>query len=65
LIVNYRASVAVSEAPGTIRIERAITARGAALYAGFLLPHLRPDMVVLDCGCAQATISTSLRRSDA
>jgi ubiquinone/menaquinone biosynthesis C-methylase UbiE len=50
----------VSEAPGTIRIERAITARGAALYAGFLLPHLRPDMVVLDCGCGQATISIGL-----
>lgn len=50
----------MGEAPGTIRIERAITARGAALYAGFLLPHLRPDMVVLDCGCGQATISIGL-----
>src|SRR5260370_33203102 len=60
LIINYRASVAMSEARRTIRIERAITARGAALYAGFLLPHLRPDMVVLDCGCGQATISIGL-----
>jgi ubiquinone/menaquinone biosynthesis C-methylase UbiE len=59
-IINYRASVAVSEAPGTIRIERAIAARSAALYADFLLPHLRPDMVLLDCGCGQATISIGL-----
>jgi ubiquinone/menaquinone biosynthesis C-methylase UbiE len=43
-----------------MRIESAITARGAAVYADFLLRHLRPDMVVLDCGCGPATISMGL-----
>ena len=41
-------------------IERAIKARSADVYAGFLLPYLRPDMVVLDCGCGEATITLGL-----
>jgi ubiquinone/menaquinone biosynthesis C-methylase UbiE len=38
----------------------AINARGAEIYADFLLPHLRPDMAVLDCGCGQGTITMGL-----
>ena len=41
-------------------IERAIEARSAEVYAGFLLPYLRPDMAVLDCGCGEATITLGL-----
>jgi SAM-dependent methyltransferase len=40
--------------------EAALEARGAATYAGFLLPHLGPDMTVLDCGCGEATITLGL-----
>ena len=40
--------------------ETAIKRRGAKVYAGFLLPHLQPDMIVLDCGCGEATISLGL-----
>jgi ubiquinone/menaquinone biosynthesis C-methylase UbiE len=39
------------------QIEAALASRGAAVYADFLLPHLRADMIVLDLGCGQATIS--------
>ena len=42
------------------QIKAAIDARGADVYAGFLLSHLRPDMVVLDCGCGKATIAIGL-----
>ena len=35
-------------------------ARGADVYAGFLLPYLRSDMAVLDCGCGEATITLGL-----
>jgi len=35
----------------------ALAARSAAVYADFLLSHLRADMIVLDLGCGQATIS--------
>ena len=35
----------------------ALAARSAAVYADFLLSHLRADMIVLDLGCDQATIS--------
>jgi SAM-dependent methyltransferase len=41
-------------------VESAIKARGADVYAGFLLPHLRPDMAVLDCGCGRGTITLGL-----
>jgi ubiquinone/menaquinone biosynthesis C-methylase UbiE len=41
-------------------IERAIEARSAEVYAGFLLPYLRPGMAVLDCGCGKATITMGL-----
>jgi predicted RNA methylase len=42
------------------RIEAAMVARSADTYADFLLPHLQPDMIVLDLGCGQATISIGL-----
>jgi SAM-dependent methyltransferase len=38
-------------------------ARGADVYAGFLLQHLRPDMIVLDCGCGNATITVGLAKA--
>jgi SAM-dependent methyltransferase len=41
-------------------VETAIERRSAEVYAGFLHPHLRPDMVVLDCGCGKATIALGL-----
>ena len=43
-----------------LELEAAIKARGADVYAGFLLPHLRRDMAVLDCGCGRATITMGL-----
>ena len=45
------------------RIETAIKARGAEVYAAFLLRHLRPDMAILDCGCGAATITIGLARA--
>jgi ubiquinone/menaquinone biosynthesis C-methylase UbiE len=42
------------------QVETAINKRRADVYAGFLLPHLRPDMTVLDCGCGEATITLGL-----
>src|SRR4029077_1053184 len=41
-------------------VERALESRNADVYAGFLLPYLRPDMVVLDCGCGEGTIAMGL-----
>jgi ubiquinone/menaquinone biosynthesis C-methylase UbiE len=41
-------------------VETAIENRGAEVYADFLPPHLRADMVVLDCGCGKATITLGL-----
>ncbi len=41
-------------------VERALQSRSAEVYAGFLLPHLRPDMVVLDCGCGEGAIAIGL-----
>ena len=52
--------VALKRARNRRRFESAIQARSAAVYAGFLLPHLRPDMAVLDCGCGEATITIGL-----
>jgi SAM-dependent methyltransferase len=52
--------VPVGRALQRSRIEAEIKARGADAYAGFFLPHLRPDMVVLDCGCGNATITIGL-----
>jgi SAM-dependent methyltransferase len=52
--------VAVSQTRERHRIGAAIAARGAAVYADFLLPHLRADMIVLDLGCGQATISMGI-----
>jgi SAM-dependent methyltransferase len=41
-------------------VETAIERRSAEIYAGFLRPHLRPDMTVLDCGCGEGTITLGL-----
>jgi SAM-dependent methyltransferase len=50
----------VRQARTRSEVESAIKARGADVYAGFLLPYLRPDMAVLDCGCGKATITLGL-----
>jgi SAM-dependent methyltransferase len=60
MIIHVRRSVAVGKGQRRSRIEAAIKTRGADVYASFLLPHLRPDMVVLDCGCGEATIAMGL-----
>jgi SAM-dependent methyltransferase len=53
----------VSQTQTQSEVEAALQARGAEVYAGFLLPHLRPDMIVLDCGCGKATITLGLARA--
>jgi len=50
----------VGKAQQRRRVECEIKARGAEVYAGFFLRQLRPDMVVLDCGCGTATITIGL-----
>ena len=39
---------------------RYMTRRHAARDAAFLLPHLKPGMNLLDCGCGPGTISVGL-----
>jgi SAM-dependent methyltransferase len=51
---------AVRQAQTQSDVESAIKARSADVYAGFLLPYLRPDVAVLDCGCGKATITLGL-----
>jgi ubiquinone/menaquinone biosynthesis C-methylase UbiE len=34
--------------------------RSADVYADFLIPHLRPGAIVLDCGCGTGTITVGL-----
>ena len=41
-------------------LQAAIKLRGADVYAGFLIPHLRPSATVLDCGCSAGTITLGL-----
>ena len=41
----------------------AIERRGAEVYAAFLRPYLRPDMVILDCGCGEAAIALGLAQA--
>lgn len=45
--------------PGSVAF---MARRGAESHAGFLLPHLRPDMRILDCGCGPGTIALGLAR---
>ena len=40
--------------------QRMHTSRTAASHAGFFLPHLRPGMSLLDCGCGSGTITVGL-----
>ena len=44
-------------------LNAAIKLRGADVYADFLIPHLRPDAMVLDCGCGTGTITLGLAES--
>ena len=44
-------------------VEAALKARSADIYADFLLPFLRPNMMVLDCGCGKATITLGLAQA--
>jgi hypothetical protein len=44
-MVERTRSVAVGGAQKRRRVEAAMKIRGADVYAGFLLPHLRPDML--------------------
>jgi ubiquinone/menaquinone biosynthesis C-methylase UbiE len=50
----------VSKEREKCRIEAAIAARSAAVYADFLLPHRRPGTIVLDLGSGHGTISMGL-----
>ena len=36
--------------------------RDAEIHAAFVLPHLRPGMRLLDCGCGPGTITLGLAR---
>jgi len=53
----FSATGAQCEAQTRREVEAALKARSADTYADFLLPFLRPDMTVLDCGCGTGTIA--------
>jgi SAM-dependent methyltransferase len=53
----------MKQTPTQSELEAALQARGAEVYADFLLPHIRSDMTVLDCGCGNATITLGLARA--
>jgi len=55
--LTVHAVLRFEQGPEKRQIEAALAARNAAVYADFLFPHLRADMIVLDLGCGQATIS--------
>lgn len=41
-------------------VDQLMGRRSAAVHAGYLLPHLKPDMRVLDVGCGPGSISLGL-----
>jgi ubiquinone/menaquinone biosynthesis C-methylase UbiE len=41
-------------------VQETYTSREAERVAGFLLPHLRPGMTLLDCGCGPGAITVGL-----
>ena len=43
--------------------EHIIAVRSAEVHAAFLLPHLRPGMNLLDCGCGPGTITLGLAQA--
>src|SRR4051812_32455800 len=49
-----------SDAGYTTHAHRMMAERTATRDAGFFIPHLRPGMRLLDCGCGQGTITVGL-----
>ena len=41
-------------------VQESYTSREAAQVAAFLLPHLRPGMTLLDCGCGPGALTLGL-----
>jgi methylase of polypeptide subunit release factors len=60
MTIPLEIGVAVEQVLTREDVESAIKTRGADVYAGFLLRHVRPDMTLLDCGCGEGTITLGL-----
>ena len=54
---------AMRQAQTRREVEAALEARSVDTYADFLLPFLRPNMTVLDCGCGKETIALGLAQA--